>query len=200
MNVQDKNKAEQNSLGVYVHVPFCSSTCDFCAFYQEKPRKNSIKSYIIWLRREFMRIAPPRSVETIFIGGGTPGVLSPDELSELCEIVREKSGDEVKEWSVELAPNEVTPEKLGALKAGGVTRVSLGVQTFDAELLGEMGRRHPPEKALSAYDLIRNMGFESVNLDLIFGAPGQTIEQWEGDLSQAVELSPDHISTYCLTF
>jgi oxygen-independent coproporphyrinogen-3 oxidase len=200
MNVQDKNKAEQNSLGLYVHVPFCSSTCDFCAFYQEKPRKNSIKSYIIWLRREFMRIAPPRSVETIFIGGGTPGVLSSDELSELCEIVREKSGDEVKEWSVELAPNEVTPEKLGALKAGGVTRISLGVQTFDAELLGEMGRRHPPEKALSAYDLIRDMGFESINLDLIFGAPGQTIEQWEGDLSRAVELNPDHISTYCLTF
>jgi len=147
-----------------------------------------------------MRIAPPRSVETIFIGGGTPGVLSSDELSELCEIVREKSGDEVKEWSVELAPNEVTPEKLGALKAGGVTRISLGVQTFDAELLGEMGRRHPPEKALSAYDLIRDMGFESINLDLIFGAPGQTIEQWEGDLSRAVELNPDHISTYCLTF
>jgi oxygen-independent coproporphyrinogen-3 oxidase len=200
MNVQDKNTAEQNSLGVYVHVPFCSSTCDFCAFYQEKPRKNSIKSYINWLRREFMRITPPRSVETIFIGGGTPGVLSPDELSELCEIVGENSGDEVKEWSVELAPNEVTTKKLGALKAGGVTRVSLGVQTFDAALLGEMGRRHPPEKALSAYDLIRDMGFESVNLDFIFGAPGQTIEQWEGDLSRAVDLSPDHISTYCLTF
>jgi len=147
-----------------------------------------------------MRITPPRSVETIFIGGGTPGVLSPDELCELCEIVGENSGDEVKEWSVELAPNEVTTKKLGALKAGGVTRVSLGVQTFDAELLGEMGRRHPPEKALSAYDLIRDMGFESVNLDLIFGAPGQTIEQWEGDLSRAVDLSPDHISTYCLTF
>jgi oxygen-independent coproporphyrinogen-3 oxidase len=200
MNVQGKNKAEQNSLGLYVHVPFCSSTCDFCAFYQEKPRKNSIKSYIIWLRREFMRIVPPRSVETIFIGGGTPGVLSPDQLSELCEIVGGKSVDEVKEWSVELAPNEVTPEKLGALKAGGVTRVSLGVQTFDTELLGEMGRRHPPEKVLSAYDLIRDMGFESVNLDLIFGAPGQTIEQWEGDLSRAVELCPEHISTYCLTF
>ena len=147
-----------------------------------------------------MRITPPRSVETIFIGGGTPGVLSPDELSELCEIVGEKSGDEVKEWSVELAPNEVSTKKLRALKSGGVTRVSLGVQTFDAELLGEMGRRHPPEKALSAYDLIRDMGFDSVNLDLIFGAPGQTIEQWEGDLSLAAELSPDHISTYCLTF
>ena len=147
-----------------------------------------------------MRISPPRPVETIFIGGGTPGVLSSDELSELCEIVLEKSGGEVKEWSVELAPNEVTLEKLRALKNGGVTRVSLGVQTFDARLLGEMGRRHPPEKARIAYDLIREVGFESVNLDLIFGAPGQTIKLWQGDLRRAVELKPDHVSTYCLTF
>ena len=93
MNVQEKFESTSMALGLYVHVPFCSSTCDFCAFYQEKPRKNSIKSYLSGLRLEFMRVSPPRPADTVFVGGGTPGVLSAAQLAELCGIVRIAGGE-----------------------------------------------------------------------------------------------------------
>ena len=146
-----------------------------------------------------MRVLPLRSVDTVFIGGGTPGVLSARQMVELCEIVRQAGGN-FSEWSVELAPSEVTEEKLKVLKDFGVTRISLGIQTFDHFFLKELGRNHPPEKALQAYELIRAFGFQSVNVDLLFGAPGQTLAAWEDDLRRVVELEPEHVSTYCLTF
>lgn len=200
MNVQEKREGDASALGLYVHAPFCSSTCDFCAFYQEKPRKNSIESYLSGLKGEFFMVPAGREVRTVFVGGGTPGVLSASQLDGLCGLIREAGGVGAAEWSVELAPSEVTADKLAALRGGGVTRVSLGVQTFDPAFLRELGRDHPPEKALRAYDLLRAAGFESVNLDLLFGAPGQDLAAWENDLRLAADLEPDHLSTYCLTF
>lgn len=201
MNVQDKREEKGRAgLGLYVHAPFCSSTCDFCAFYQEKPRKNSIENYLSGLKGEFSLVRVEGAVKTVFVGGGTPGVLSAGRLERLCGLISEAGGAGAEEWSVELAPSEVTAEKLAALREGGVTRVSLGLQTFDPTFLRELGRDHPPEKAERAYDLIRAAGFASVNVDLLFGAPGQDLAAWEEDLRRAVELEPDHLSTYCLTF
>ena len=198
MNVQEKFDVD-GSLGLYVHVPFCSSTCDFCAFYQKKPSKNSIKIFLEALDLEFLRVPSLHSVDTIFFGGGTPGVLTANQLTALCQMVAGRVGDFL-EWTVELAPIEVTDEKLKVLKDFGVNRISLGIQTFDSVFLKELGRNHPPDKALRAYEMIRWHDFESVNVDLLFGAPNQELSDWEKDLRTAVDLEPDHVSTYCLTF
>ena len=107
------------ALGIYIHVPFCSTTCDFCAFYQEKPSKNGIDSYFRGLRDEFDRFSPNREVSTIFIGGGTPGLLKADQLHELCSLVSNYDLSPDVEWSIELAPSEITPEKLDVLKKEG---------------------------------------------------------------------------------
>jgi oxygen-independent coproporphyrinogen-3 oxidase len=188
------------ALGIYIHVPFCSTTCDFCAFYQEKPSKIGIESYFRGLRDEFDRFSPNREISTVFIGGGTPGLLKADELKELCSLFSSHDLSPDVEWSIELAPSEITPEKLDVLRKGGVNRISLGVQTFNPKFMDALGRQHPVKKTFEAYQWIRQAGFDSVNLDLLFGAPGQSLQDWEDDLAQAVELAPDHLSTYCLTF
>ena len=198
--MQEGNQKHRSSLGMYVHVPFCSSTCDFCAFYQERPSKKRIESYFLALKQEMLGYMKGSSFDTVFIGGGTPGLLRPEELDELCTLIKSMSLNDGAEWTIELAPNEVSPEKLLVLKNAGVNRVSLGVQTFDAILMNELGRKHGPDKIHQAYDLIQKSGFVSVNLDLIFGIPGQSIAQWETDMMHAVDLKPNHLSTYCLTF
>ena len=200
MMQEGNQKHSQSTLGLYIHVPFCSSTCDFCAFYQERPSKKKMESYFTGLQKEWKQANLAQPVDTVFVGGGTPGILQPDQLERLCEFIKGMGLGEKVEWTVELAPNEVTEEKLSVLHKGGVNRISLGVQTFDAELMVALGRKHGPEKVFRAYDMIRETGFKSVNLDLIFGIPHQTIDQWESDMTQAVELDPDHLSTYCLTF
>ena len=188
------------SLGMYVHVPFCSSTCDFCAFYQERPSKKGFDSYFNGLKREFQLDGSDRFFSTIFIGGGTPGILSTDQLEEIGGLIKAQNLSSSLEWTVEIAPAEITSEKLETMLEIGVTRISLGIQTFDSSLMQELGRAHSVETALKSYSLVRSVGFESVNLDLIFGMPGQSEKMWEKDLRQAVELEPDHLSTYCLTF
>ena len=190
----------ESELGLYVHVPFCSTTCDFCAFYQERPSKKGFEEYFFALERDFNAHRDSRNFSTVFIGGGTPGLLSAEQIKKLCKLIR---GAELKtkcEWSVEVAPNEINSEKVDALLNGGVNRLSLGVQTFNQQFMNELGRDHDVDSVMTAYELVRNAGFTSVNLDLLFGAPGQTLEDWQDDLQKAVDLNPDHISTYCLTF
>jgi oxygen-independent coproporphyrinogen III oxidase len=199
VNVQNY-ASEQKPLGLYVHAPFCSSTCDFCAFYQEKPRKNSVKKFLVGLNAEWNLVFPTHSIDTIFLGGGTPGALSEGDLERLCAFIRDAVGDDFEEWSVELAPSEITPAKLRILRQAGVTRLSLGVQSFQPSVLAALGRTHPPERARQAFDWMRDAGFDNLNLDLIFGAPGQELDEWCSDLETAVAWEPDHLSTYCLIY
>jgi oxygen-independent coproporphyrinogen-3 oxidase len=188
-------------LGLYVHVPFCASTCDFCAFYQVKPTARSVDGFLAGIAWESEMVAWDRPLTTVFWGGGTPGLLSPGDLRRLGAVVRGiPGGATVQEWTVELAPASVTPERLAALREIGVTRVSLGVQSFQPELLDALGRQHTREQVDRAYDRIRSAGFASVNLDLMFALPGQTADEWAADVREAVSRGPDHISTYCLTF
>ena len=191
---------EEIPLGLYLHVPFCSSTCDFCAFYQEKPSKKGRELYFQALEAELSSLSDPRLIRTVFVGGGTPGLLNVREMKRLGDLVRKVGLASEYEWTVEIAPAEISFAKLESLAEIGVNRISLGVQTFDDSLMDALGRKHSPDKACSAYDMIRETGFDSVNLDLIFGIPGQSLAQWENDLKKAVSLSPDHLSTYCLTF
>jgi oxygen-independent coproporphyrinogen-3 oxidase len=184
--------------GIYFHVPFCASTCDFCAFYQEQPKRGDIDRYLDAMEQECALI-PSGPVNTAFWGGGTPGLLPAEDLYLLGKIMV-RAGGKPKEWSVELAPSSVRADKLAALKEAGVTRVSLGVQSFDDVTLDTLGRRHSPKQIMEAWNLIEDAKFQSRNLDLIFGIPGQDDQRWLEDLTRVIELKPDHISTYCLTF
>jgi oxygen-independent coproporphyrinogen-3 oxidase len=187
-------------LGVYVHVPFCASTCDFCAFYQTVPKGDAVRQYVDAVEAEAALVNwQSRRAATAFWGGGTPGLLKPAEIERLGRIMLLYAGQPA-EWTVELAPATVTADRLAALKQLGVTRVSMGVQSFDPSLLDALGRQHTTEQVYRAYDLIRGAGFASVNLDLMFALPGQTEEQWRADLTEMLRLAPDHLSTYCLTF
>jgi oxygen-independent coproporphyrinogen-3 oxidase len=197
----EQAKAESAApLGLYVHVPFCASTCDFCAFYQTTPTAKSVESFLAGIRRETELVSWPRPLTTVFWGGGTPGLLAADDLRRLGAVVHGVARGTPAEWTVELAPASVTPERLAALREIGVTRVSLGVQSFQPELLDALGRQHTREQIERAYGRIRDAGFASVNLDLMFALPGQTAEEWAADVRTAVALAPDHLSTYCLTF
>jgi oxygen-independent coproporphyrinogen-3 oxidase len=187
-------------LGLYVHVPFCASTCDFCSFYQKQPTAGEVEDYLGAVRREAGLVDWSRGVETVFWGGGTPGLLAAGDLWRLAEAVRERCGAEPAEWTVELAPTSVTEVRLAALREAGVTRISLGVQSFRPELLEALGRQHTRDRIFRAYDRVRAAGFASVNLDLMFALPGQTADEWAEDVREALALAPDHLSTYCLTF
>lgn len=198
----EQDKAETGvPLGLYVHVPFCASTCDFCAFYQTTPTADGVQQFLKGVEREADSVSWPRPVTTMFWGGGTPGLLAPRDLGRLAELVRARfGGAEPQEWTVELAPASVTEERLRVLRDVGVTRVSMGVQSFQPVLLDALGRQHTREQIYRAYERIRAVGFRSVNLDLMFALPGQTAAECADDVRAAVALAPDHLSTYCLTF
>jgi oxygen-independent coproporphyrinogen-3 oxidase len=199
---EEQAKAEEvEPLGLYVHVPFCASTCDFCAFYQVQPTAESVEGFINCAAAESSLVRWDRPLATVFWGGGTPGLLSPADLGRLAGIVHSIPGGAAPpEWTVELAPASVTEGRLRALREAGVTRVSLGVQSFHPALLDALGRAHTVEQVRRAYDRIRSVGFPSVNIDLMFALPGQTADEWDADIDEAVALAPDHVSTYCLTF
>ena len=188
----------QSATALYLHVPFCASSCDFCSFYQEQPKRGEIDRYLTAIERE-MELHPPGRVETAFWGGGTPGLLPAEDLLRLGKAMTKAAG-RPSEWSVELAPSSVRADKLAALKEIGVTRVSMGVQSFDDATLDALGRRHSPKQIMEAWELIEAAGFASRNLDLIFAIPGQDEKRWTDDLHRAISLKPDHLSTYCLTF
>jgi oxygen-independent coproporphyrinogen-3 oxidase len=183
----------------YLHIPFCASSCDFCAFYQEQPERAKIEGFLGSIEAEMAQSGLSGGIETAFWGGGTPGLLPAEDLNRLGQSMVKTLG-RPSEWTVELAPSSVRADKLAALKAAGVTRVSMGVQSFDPATLDALGRRHSLKQVREAWDLVREAGFASVNLDLIFAVPGQDEARWEADLREAVRLAPDHLSTYCLTF
>ena len=188
------------SLGLYVHVPFCARKCDFCAFYQTQPTAEMVRGFLVDIEREAAMVGPLRPAETIFWGGGTPGLLAAKDLTALGQRVLRLVGGTPVEWSVEMTPTTVTEARLAALRELGVTRISMGVQSFRANWLDALGRHHTREQIYRAYERIRAAGFKSVNLDMMFALPGQTDEEWLADVREAVSLAPDHLSTYCLTF
>lgn len=187
-------------LGLYCHVPFCASTCDFCAFYQEKPRRGDLDRYLDAMDREFDLLPGDRVVETVFWGGGTPGLLAAKDLERLGAALLERLVEPPKEWTIEIAPSTVKADKLSVLRDLGVTRISMGVQSFDADLLDSLGRLHRPNQIYKAWDLVQAGDFPQTNLDLMFAIPNQSMAQWEAAIREAARLGPNHLSTYCLTF
>lgn len=187
------------SLGVYCHVPFCPGGCDFCSFYRTGPHRDDVIAFLGGIEKEVALLDGPLAADTLFFGGGTPGLLATKDLLALGETILARLVRPPTEWTVEMAPTTVKADKLRALKEIGVTRISIGVQSFDPGLLRAMGRRHKPERARAAFGLIRSAGFDNVNVDMIFALPGQTAAMVVDDLAEAARLEPEHISTYCLT-
>jgi oxygen-independent coproporphyrinogen-3 oxidase len=188
-------------LGIYCHVPFCATACDYCAFYQTVPQGGAVARFLEGVAAEAALVERGgRKATTAFWGGGTPGLLKPPELLRLGETTLAVCGGLPTEWTVELAPATVHPNRVAALRDLGVTRVSLGAQSFQPALLDALGRQHTVAQIHRAFDLLRATGFASVNLDLMFALPGQEETDWRADLAEAVRLAPDHLSTYCLTF
>ncbi len=187
----------QMPLGVYFHIPFCARPC---AFYEEAPKRSDIERFLRGIEQEIALNSIDRPVETVFWGGGTPGLLPPGDLQRLGQAMLQYLPSPPAEWTVEMAPSTVKKEKLRVLRHLGVSRISLGVQSFDPAMLETLGRSHVPKQVCRAIELIKEIGFRNLNLDMIFSIPGQSIEDWLDDLQRAVEAQPQHISTYCLTF
>ena len=198
---------------LYVHIPFCARICPYCAFYKERADSSQTQRFCEALLREVKTVAgklePERphagefrlEPETIFFGGGTPTALTTAQLEFLLTGLRERLDlSRLVEWTVEANPGSVSPRKATLLRKMGVNRISLGVQSWNDELLKLLGREHNAAQAEVSFQIFREAGFNTVSIDLMFGLPGQTLAQWEADLQKTIRLLPDHISTYCLTY
>jgi oxygen-independent coproporphyrinogen-3 oxidase len=187
---------------LYVHIPFCPKICPYCSFYKEASDRNKVQGFLDALLIELDRFGSDRlCVRTIFFGGGTPSALSPSQLNFLLTGLRDRLDlTNLTEWTLEMNPATVSAEKASLLLSLGVNRISMGVQSWDSEILQRLGRVHSATQARRSYDILRAAGFENVNLDLIFGVPGQSREQWMETLRETVALGPNHISAYCLTY
>ena len=192
-----------DSLGIYLHIPFCARKCRYCDFRSFPVADDGVhEAYTHQLIRE---IADRRAAyggyqaDTVYIGGGTPSLLRPERIEEVLDAVYANfSITKDAEITIEVNPGTVTPDKFRAYRAAGVNRLSIGAQSFDAGTLSFLGRVHTAQDTLHCFRDAEAAGFENISLDLIFGAPGQTMEQWEADLETAVSLAPEHISFYGL--
>lgn len=189
---------------LYIHVPFCVRKCNYCAFYSQ-PLLNSPKDfiplYLEGLNVEFAarRKDAPHGVSSLFIGGGTPTALNDRELECLMEIIqRHFHLNQEAEQTIEGNPGTLTASKLTLLRRYGINRFSLGVQSFDDKLLTAVGRVHSAQEAREAIGRLRSTGFENINLDLMFGLPGQDMATWQETLEEALSYSPEHLSLYGL--
>lgn len=188
---------------LYIHIPFCKSRCGYCSFVAYSPSKNSISEYMSYLYRELGLAAALADgpLKSIYFGGGTPSILSPDQIKNVFNTIKDLYEiSEDAEITFEMNPESVSAEKLEALKGSGVSRISLGIQSTDNAVLKQIGRLHNAESAMKAIDLIEMAGFTNINVDFITGFLGQT----KTDVEKFVEIAAEnsiikHISAYSLT-
>lgn len=195
-------------LAIYIHIPFCVKKCDYCDFASFPGRERDWRAYFdaigaeirLWSdNTDFGRLSERFRVSSLFIGGGTPTLVPSEyivEIIERCQEIAPFGAD--AEITVEGNPGTLTPEKLRTLRGAGVNRLSLGAQSFDDGLLKALGRIHTAGQIVRAADMAREAGFANINLDLMYGLPGQRMEQWRDTLSRAVALGVEHISAYSL--
>jgi oxygen-independent coproporphyrinogen-3 oxidase len=193
------------ALGLYLHVPFCRTRCHFCAFYLRVYRASDAAAYVNALHREIDRHAAAgtlrgRSVDTVYFGGGTPTALPATDLAAVLRHITDafdvSPGAEI---TVEAHPADAVDAMLGTLAAAGVTRMSFGAQSFDENELVALGRQALPSTTTRAVSAARCAGISSINLDLMYGLPGQTARDWQDSLDEACSLLPDHLSCYAFT-
>lgn len=190
-------------ISLYIHIPFCETKCPYCDFNTYAKIESLMPSYTAALCNEIRlwgdKLGHP-VVHTIFFGGGTPSYLPSEDIRSVMEAVGSAFDVEAdSEVTIEANPGDFTPAKLKEYLDCGVNRLSIGVQSFDDELLKALGRRHSSAGAVEAYRMALDAGFDNVSIDLMYGLPYQKIEQWQNTLDRAMELNPSHLSMYCLT-
>jgi len=186
--------------GLYIHIPFCLSKCPYCDFYSS----TSLSALPYFLDTLFKEMAMYRndfhSFDTVYIGGGTPSLLTPQQLESILVRIREIFDLLWKtEIAIETNPADLNQSSLESMRGAGINRVNIGIQSFDQEVLRFLGRRHSVQQAILAIEASRKAGFHNIGLDLIYGIPGQTIHSWIDTLKQAVAFAPEHLSCYQLT-
>jgi oxygen-independent coproporphyrinogen III oxidase len=183
--------------GLYIHIPFCESICHYCDFVKRIPKNQSmIDDYLTHLIDEINQYQDHfPSIDTIYIGGGTPSMLSLTQLRRLFEVLKDISP---KEYTIEVNPESYSTEKGKLFKSYGVNRISLGVQTFHSNLLTYMNRKHSNNQVFNAINDLRNHGIDNISIDLIYAIPGQTIDDLKKDLKIVNDLAIKHISCYAL--
>lgn len=185
--------------GVYVHIPFCASRCDYCAFATWTDRAHLVGEYVeacvTDVKRRFAGGAHPPAT-SVFFGGGTPSLVDAGLLMSVLDAIPRTADAEV---TVECNPDSIDPAKLATYLRRGVTRISLGVQSMAAHVLASLGRTHNPDNVRRAVDAVRAVGFTSFNLDLIYGAAGESTGDWRRTLDATLALDPPHVSAYALT-
>ena len=190
-------------IALYIHIPFCQTKCPYCDFNTYAGMHRLIPGYLEALAREIRTwgdLLGGPALNTVFLGGGTPSLLEPRQLESLLDAVRASfSLSKDAEVSAEVNPDDATVERIAAFRGAGVNRVSMGVQSLDDGLLKLLGRRHSAADAVEAFLRLRRAGLADVNLDLMYGLPYQSVEQWDETVREVIDLGPDHVSAYCLT-
>lgn len=199
-----KDEELTDSVSLYVGIPFCPSICAYCSFssYPFRVYENKVSDYLSALFKELKTIGDRLSkpVKTVYIGGGTPSTLNPEQLKQLCDIINSSFNlSKCYEFSCECGrPDSITEEKLKALKSGGVTRISINPQTMNRKTLKLIGRAHSPEDVEDAFEVASNIGFSSINCDLIAGLPEETGEEIKFTLNKIKKLNPDNVTVHSL--
>ena len=189
--------------GIYIHIPFCKRRCIYCDFFsttqsEKKPAYIRALCQELEIRKDYLK---GEDIETIYLGGGTPSQLTHEELDAIFTyIYKTYRVNPDAEITLEANPDDLTSEYVAMLRQLPINRISMGIQTFQEETLKLLHRRHTATQAIEAFQRCREAGFQNISIDLMYGLPGETLETWEQDLQQAIDLRPEHISAYHLIY
>ena len=185
-------------ISLYIHIPFCKQKCLYCDFPSYSGKERLMDEYIVALNKEILQKAKKYSINSIFIGGGTPSYLNDSSLQSLLATLNKLDLKEHLEFTVECNPGTLNKKNLQIMKNYKVNRLSMGLQSTKNSILKKIGRIHSYDEFKNNYLLARNIGFENINIDLMFGLPNQTLEDWKESLEEIAKLEPVHISAYSL--
>lgn len=195
---------KEKELGIYVHIPFCKQKCYYCDFVSFSNKEGYIEKYVETVKREIDSYDLSKyNITTIYIGGGTPSRIPSEKIQEILEKIKQKISKNQTRWedieiTIELNPGTVDEEKIKKYKEIGINRLSIGLQSTNNKLLKEIGRIHTFEDFKKTYNLVKKVGFENINVDLMIGLPNQTISDVKESLNEIIKLNPTHVSIYSL--
>lgn len=195
---------QEKELGIYIHIPFCKQKCYYCDFVSFSNKEGYIEKYVETVKREIDSYDLSNyNITTIYIGGGTPSRIPSEKIQEILEKIKQKISENQTKWedieiTIELNPGTVDEEKIKKYKEIGINRLSIGLQSTKNKLLKEIGRIHTFEDFKNTYNLVKKVGFENINVDLMIGLPNQTISDVKESLNEIIKLNPTHVSVYSL--